>query len=341
MALLITRKAASLLATILLATFVCFVLLRVLPGDPARVILGLLASPHALAVLRQQLGEGKPIPSQFWLYLRSFFTGNWGYSYTTGEPVRTLIGQRIMASVELGLFAFGLAFTSALTLAVAATYHRHPLLDRVVRGVSFVALGTPVFWLALIGLIVGFEQLHIFPGPEGRLSPGMTPPPTVTGLYTVDSLISLNFGDFINAIWHLLLPGMLLAFAPFAYLFRLLRANLLDVRSEPFLMVARSKGLSRWRAYMKHALPNAFLPTLTASGLIFAELLTGSILIESIFDWPGVGALIVTSIQRSDFAVVQAFILLTATLYVSTNAVVDVLYGVIDPRVRRPMRGVG
>jgi ABC-type dipeptide/oligopeptide/nickel transport system permease component len=166
--------------------------------------------------------------------------------------------------------------------------------------------------------------------------PPPPPPPEVTRLYTVDALIAGQPGVFLDALRHLFLPAVALGLAPFAYLVRLLRANLLEVSREPFIVVVRSKGIGRWTAFARHALPNAFLPTLTASGLLLAQLLGGSVLVEKVFNWPGVGALVVDSILRQDYAVVQAFILLSAFAYVSINLVVDVLYGVIDPRVRVP-----
>jgi peptide/nickel transport system permease protein len=166
------------------------------------------------------------------------------------------------------------------------------------------------------------------------LGPAVVPPPTVTGLYTVDAILTGQWGTLADALAHLLLPALTLGFAPFAYLVRLLRANLLEVAREQFILVVRSKGLGRWTAFARHALPNAFLPTLTAGGLLLAQLVAGSVLVERVFNWPGVGALVVTSILSQDYAVVQSFILLSAIAYVGVNLIVDMLYGVIDPRVR-------
>lgn len=330
----IVRRFASAAATVLFASFVCFLLLRVLPGDPARIVLGPLASQESLDLLRQEMGSDRPIWEQFWIFVRDFFSGDWGYSYAVGVPVRELIVSRVAATVELGLFAFVLALVPALLLALATTYRPRRTFDRAARGLSFIAIGTPSFWLALTALILFSQWLPVFPGPEGRLSPELTPPESITGFYIVDSLVTGQFAVAGDAVWHLLLPGLVLAFAPFAFIYRLLRTNLLEVRNEPYLVVVRSKGISRWTAFARHALPNAILPTLTASALVLAELVAGSVLVETIFVWPGLGALVVNSIQRQDYAVVQAFILLTAVVYVVINAIVDVLYGTLDPRVR-------
>ena len=191
-------------------------------------------------------------------------------------------------------------------------------------------------FLTLILLLIFFKAFRVLPGPEGRLSPGVAPPPHITGLYTVDALFSGKFATLGNSLEHLILPTLALAIAPFAYLVRLLRANLLDVSQEPFITVARSKGVDRWTAFTRHALPNAIVPTLTAGGIIFAQLIAGSVLVEGIFNWPGIGNLVVQSILVQDYAVVQDFLLLSAVAYVLINLAVDIICGVIDPRLRRP-----
>jgi ABC-type dipeptide/oligopeptide/nickel transport system permease component len=330
---LLSRLAGG-LASVFGASLLAFLFLRLLPGDPARLVLGPLASDDAVAQLSDQMGLNHPVWSQYWTYVSDFVTGNWGFSYTAGQRVTTQISARLPTSIELGLWAFLLAFGAALLLALLATYRRRPIVDGIVRGSAFVGLGTPPFWLALVLLVLGFSKLGIFPGPEGRMSPDVAAPRDVTGLLTVDAVLALDPRAFWDALWHLLLPAIALGFAPFAFLVRLLRANLLEIGPEPFLVVARSKGLSRWRAYTRHALPNAFLPTLTAGGLLLAQMIAGSVLVEKVFNLPGIGALVVDSILRQDYSVVQAFILLSACAYVVVNLVVDVLYGVIDPRVR-------
>ena len=316
------------------ASLVAFIFLRMFPGDPARLVVGPLATQQQVDAVRHQMGLDQPLYVQYWDYISGFFKGDWGYSFGNGQNVTTLMKDRIPASLELGLYAFLGAFIFAVIFALVTTYRRRPVLDGSVRTVTFIGLGTPPFWLGLLLLLLFFVHLGWLPGPEGRLSPSTTPPPHYTGLYTIDSLIAGQWGTWWDATRHLILPAFALGFAAFAYLLRLLRANLLDVSREPFLVVARSKGLSRWTAFQRHALPNAFLPTLTAAGLIFAQLIAGSVLVEKVFNWPGVGQLTVDSILRKDFAVVETFILLSAFAYVIVNMIVDFLYGVVDPRVR-------
>jgi peptide/nickel transport system permease protein len=333
-----TRIAVSRLGSSLLAIFgasiIAFILLRLLPADPARLIVGQFATEEAIEAQREALGLNDPLYVQYWTYITDFLTGDWGFSYAVGQPVIDQVGARLPASIELGLYAFLFAFVGAVVFALVSTYRHRPVVDGVVRGVAFIGLGTPPFWLGLLLLVLFFDVWGILPGPEGRLSIGATPPPEVTRLYTIDSLIAGEWGTFVDAGKHLILPAFVLGFAAFAFLVRLLRANLLEVAREPYITVARSKGLVRWTAFRRHALPNAFLPTLTAGGLILASLLAGSVLVERVFEWPGVGSLVTEGILQQDYAVVQAFILLGAFAYVAVNLVVDVLYGAIDPRTR-------
>jgi ABC-type dipeptide/oligopeptide/nickel transport system permease component len=337
----VSRRIAAELAggviSIFGASIIAFLFLRVLPGDPARLIVGPLASKEAIEQQHKAMGLDQPLWVQYWRYIRGIFTGDWGFAYTDGQTVRHEIVARLPASMELGLFAFLFAFLLAVVLAVLSTYRHRPWLDGSVRTASFFGLGTPPFWFGLIALLLFSQVWKVFPGPDGRLGPNTVPPPTVTHFYTVDALIGGQWATAWDALRHIALPAITLGLAPWAFLVRLLRANLLEVSRENFLLVVRSKGLGRRPAFQKHALPNAFLPTLTAAGLLFAQLLAGSVLVERVFNWPGVGGLIVDSILRQDFAVVQAFVLLSAVLYVIVNMTVDILYGVIDPRVRVPV----
>jgi ABC-type dipeptide/oligopeptide/nickel transport system permease component len=322
------------LASIFGASVISFTLLRLLPGDPARLILGPFASQESVDNFVKQMGWNRPIPEQYITYMKQFFQGDWGISYSTGDTVSRQMARGLPATVELGLFAFLFAVVGALVLALVATYRRRPVVDSAVNSLTFLGLGLPSFWFALMLLVVFYQDLKWFPGPVGRLGLQDRPPPTVTQLYSVDALIAGQWGTFANVLWHLALPTVALGILPMAFLTRMLRANLLDVSREPFLVVVRSKGVGRFTAFRRHALPNAFLPTLTASGLVLGYLLGGSVLVEKVFNWPGVGLLVTNAILNQDFAVVQVFILMSAIVYVVVNFFVDVLYGVLDPRVR-------
>jgi ABC-type dipeptide/oligopeptide/nickel transport system permease component len=332
----IAKRVLGSFGAILGATILAFIIMRALPGNPARLIVGPLATPQALASVSHEIGLDRPIFTQYWLFISHFFEGNWGYSYADGKSVSALIGERLPATIELAIFSFGITMICAVLAALLVTYRRRPIADRILRGVAYLGFGTPPFFIALILLIVFFRSFHVLPGPEGRLGLQATTPPAVTHMYTLDALIAGKFGTFWSAIEHLILPGVALGLSSFSFIVRLLRANLLEVSREPFITVARGKGLRRWTAFRRHALPNAFLPTLTAGGLVLGEFLAGSVLIERIFNWPGIGSLVFDAIVKQDYAIVQTFILLSAVMFVLVNLIVDLLYAVIDPRVRIP-----
>ncbi|HQV58664.1 MAG TPA: ABC transporter permease, partial [Ilumatobacteraceae bacterium] len=301
--------------------------------DPARLQLGPAATDEALRGLRREMGLDQPMWKQYWIYMTDFIQGDWGRSFKFGQRVFPLMRSRFAASVELGITAFVLAFVGATAAAVLTTYRRNKPLEKVANGTAHIGLGTPPFWIGLILLLLVSQKLGIFPGP-GRLDAEVAAPNKITGFYTIDFLLAGDIRGFLDAVHHLVLPAITLGLAPGAFLYRLFRANLLDVADSPFLLVARMKGVGRLRAFVRHAVPNAFLPTLTASGLLFGQMLGGSVLIEELFNWPGVGAAVTSGIRTQDFSVVQAFILISALMYVVISALIDVLYGVIDPRLR-------
>jgi len=329
--LILSRLSSSFIALIG-AAFFAFVALRLAPGDAARLTLGAFATDEALAALRSEMGLDRSVPEQFLIYLWDFFTGNWGRSYSLGEPVRSLLANRFPATLELGLYAFAMAFTAALTLALWGAHRRGRISDGLPKAMGVLALGIPQFWFGLVLLIVGFELTGLFPGPLGRLPTNMPAPVGPTGLFTVDALLSGDFTTFTAALHHLILPALALGLLPFGFLYRLLRANLEDVSQAPFALVARAHGQSRLRVMLTTLLPNAIIPTLTASGLIFGQLLAGSVLVERVFNWPGAGMLVTQGVLQQDYSVVQVFILLSALVYIVTNLFVDIIAGMIDPR---------
>ncbi|GGE12516.1 ABC transporter permease [Aureimonas endophytica] len=328
----VSEKLVSAILTLFGASLLAFLVLRAVPTNPARLIAGPFATDEVIAQVEATLGLDKPLPRQYLDYILHFLKGDWGFSYSAGQPVLDQILARLPASVELALYAFAFAFAGAVLLAVLATFSGSRWPDRALRAAAFVFMGVPPFWVALIFLILFFEQLGWFPGPVGR---GPVPPTEWTGFYTLDFLLAGDLAGFWEALRHLALPAVTLALGSLGYLIRLLRANLLDTAHEPFVTVLHAKGVGRLAIAFGHVLPNAFLPTLTAGGLILAQLLGGSVLVERIFTWPGVGGLVIDGILRQDYAVVQAFILLSAFIYIAVGVLVDILYGVVDPRVRR------
>lgn len=330
----LAARALGGLLTIVGASIVAFVFMRLLPGDPARLIAGEHASEQAVEIQREQLGLNDPVWRQYLEYMASFVRGDWGFSHSRGEPVLDQFVAAVPATLELASLAILMAFVGAVLGAVMAGWSRGGVLDGTVRASSYIGLGTAPFWLGLLVLIVFFERLRILPGPEGRLSPGMAAPPRVTGFHTVDALLVGDWSTWWDSLQHLILPGMTLGLVLYAWLVRMLRSSMLEFVREPFALVARSKGRGRWGVVVREVLPNALLPTVTAGGLIVAELLTSTVLAETVFNWPGAGRLVTDAIMQQDFAVVQAFIMLSACMTVTVTVVIDVLYGVIDPRIR-------
>lgn len=327
------RTILGVLLTLILASMVSFVVLRAVPGNPARLIAGPLATEDAVAAIRRQLGLDQPLPVQYLKYVADFVTLHWGFSYSNGENVTTVMSSRLPATLELALWAFIFAVIGSLLVATLASY-RGGILSGVAKIASLIGLGTPQFWVALVLILVFSSGLGILPGASGRLSSFLEAPPKVTGLYTIDALLSGQFVVFSDAMAHLLLPALSLAIIPASFLTRLITANQLDVARSPFVTVVRSKGVSRWQTHRRHVLHNALLPAISSAGMILAALITGSVLVEQVFTWPGIGQVLVQGIQRQDFAVVQAFVLLSAVLYVLTNSLADALMSLVDPRLR-------
>ncbi|NDL59374.1 ABC transporter permease [Phytoactinopolyspora mesophila] len=330
---LLVRVFSGLL-TVIGASIVAFFFMRMLPGDPARLIAGEYASEAAIEIQRAQLGLDDPFWQQYLTYIGDFVRGDWGFSHSRGQPVLDQFVAALPATLEIAFFAVALAFTAAVIGAAVTGWSRGGVLDGAVRASSYIGLGTAPFWLGLLVLIVFFERLQVLPGPEGRLSPGTAPPPRVTGFYLLDSLVAGQWSTWWDSLQHLILPGCTLALVIYAWLVRMMRSGVLEFVREPFALVARSKGRGRWGVVVRDVMPNALLPAVTAGGLITAELLTSTVLVETVFNWPGIGRLVTDAILQQDFAVVQAFIMVSACITVTVTVLTDLLYGVIDPRIR-------
>jgi peptide/nickel transport system permease protein len=332
MASLVIRRVLWTIAVLFAASLIAFLLLRVAPGDPAREILGPVATPAAVQNLRNEMGVNKPIFAQYEIYMSHLLRGDFGTSWQDREAVGKELGQRLPATIELALYAILLSIVLAIPIGVLAASHRR--FDRASRWGAVIGLGTPSFWLGLLLILLFFTKLKIAPAPFGRLNPGVTPPPKVTGLYTVDALIAGQPSVFFDALGHLVLPAVVLGLPLTAYLSRIVRRSMADVSRLDFVRTARAKGAGERRVLFRHALPNAMLPVITLSALAFGDLLAGAVLVEAVFSWPGVGGWVAQSILSQDYAPVQAAIILAALVYSLLNLAADVLYGVVDPRVR-------
>ena len=331
MLLFVLSRSMRALVTVFSSSLLAFIILRAMPADPVSLIVGPFANEETIRNLTEDLGLDLPLHVQYLTYVRDFFQGDWGFSYSVGRPVRDHMLALLPASAELALSAFLIAVLGATIIVIITRFLNNGPIDVIIRLFALLGIGIPQFWLSLILLIVFFEYLGMLPGPTGR---GAEPANLITGLHSVDALINGQWGILADNLRSLLLPSIALALAPMGYLIRLLRANIMDVEQEGFVTVLHAKGVAPLSIYGLHILPNAFLPTLTAAGLILAQLIGGSVLVEGVFSWPGVGKYVIDSVLRQDFAVVQAFILLSAVVYIAVNLLVDICYGLIDPRVR-------
>lgn len=312
-----------------------FILTKMIPGNPtvANLSQRALNDPEVVAAYRAKYGLDQPVFVQYILYIKNLLHLDLGTSIRTNKPVLDELARCYPATIELALFAIILAALLGILFGVISAMKRNSILDQVVRALSVTGVSIPSFWFALLVLYFFYYKLHIFPGP-GRLSNSFSAPATVTGMYVIDSLIEGNPAKALDALQHLILPGLVLAAFTMGLITRTTRSNLLDVMSTDYIRTARAKGLSRVGLIVRHALGNALIPVLTVIGLGLGNLLGGMVLVETIFNWPGVGQFAYESVLSVDYPSIIGVALLIALNYMVINTVVDILYGVIDPRVR-------
>ncbi len=328
-----SRFASSLpvLAAVLVFTFV---LMRLLPGDPAVFFsAGASGGREEIEMVRRQMGLDKPVPVQLVYYLRDVATGNLGRSMTTGQPVVADLVRRLPASLELTFTALFMALSLAVPLGVLAALRPNSLVDHAVRLVCSLGVCVPTFVSGLLLIYVFYYLLGWAPDPTGRLDVFSAAPPTVTGFLLVDTLLAGDGETFRAAAAQLVLPAATMALFVLAPLARMTRASMLAVLGSEFVRTGESVGLSRPRLIGVYALRNAIVPVLTIAGIVFSTMLGANVLVEKVFSWPGVASYALDALLNSDYAPVQGFVLLMAAIFVLVNLVVDILYGLADPRV--------
>ncbi|MBK5923993.1 ABC transporter permease subunit [Rhodovulum sulfidophilum] len=315
-------------------TLISFAFIRVLPGDPIIVMAGERGMSEArYQELREQFGFDQPVLVQFWDYLTGILHGDLGMSYVTKKPVWDEFFALFPATVELSLCAIVLAICLGLPAGVIAAVNRGKFFDRALMSTALVGYSMPIFWWALLLIIVFSGTLGWTPV-SGRIDL-LYYFPDATGFMLIDSLMSGQKGAFASAVSHLILPSIVLATIPLAVIARQTRSAMLEVLGEDYIRTARAKGLSPMRVSGLHALRNALIPVVTVIGLSVGVLLAGAILTETIFSWPGIGKWMVDSIYRRDYPVVQGGLLLIAGMVMIVNLIVDLLYGVINPKIRK------
>ncbi len=312
---------------------VTFLLTRALPGDPAAFFAGAAATPEAVEQIREKLGLNKTLLEQFGLYLRDLAQGDFGQSLSTGQPVLTELVQRLPASLELTFFALLLATVIALPLGIMAATRPGSWIDHLCRLITTAGVSLPTFFTGLLLAYVFYFLLGIAPSPLGRLDPVFSPPKSVTGMYLVDSLLAGEGGLFRACLAQLILPAVTMGIFVLAPLARMTRASMLGVLSSDFIRTARASGLSSSTVLYTYAFRNALLPVVTTLGMVFSFLLGSNVLVEKVFAWPGIGSYAIESLTASDYAPIQGFVLTMGVLYVLLNLAIDLVYGLIDPRV--------
>ena len=320
--------------TFLGVTLISFAFIRVLPGDPIIAMAGERGvSPVRYAELQEQFGFDRPLIVQFWDYFIGVLQGDLGQSFVTRKPVWDEFFALFPATLELSTCAIIIAITLGLPAGVIAATHRGKFFDRALMSSALVGYSMPIFWWALLLIIVFSGNLGWTPV-SGRIDL-LYYFPNVTGFMLIDSALSGQSGAFTSAVRHLILPSIVLATIPLAVIARQTRSAMLEVLSEDYIRTARAKGLSPARVNGLHALRNAMIPVITVIGLMVGTLLAGAILTETIFSWPGIGKWMVDSIFRRDYPVVQGGLLLVAVMVMVVNLIVDLLYGLINPKIRK------
>jgi peptide/nickel transport system permease protein len=310
----IAKRALVAIALIIVVGSLNFAILHLAPGGPETVFLNPRITPAAKALILKQFGLDKPIQDQYFLYLEGMVTGKWGLSYFYSESAFTVIASRIPATLLLMVPSLILTVVIGIVMGILSVRRPYSLLDRFLSSFAFFFYSMPVFWLGFILLTVFAVFVHVLP------AGGMT------------SITATGFG-IIDYLWHLILPVTALTLINIANFSLLVRSSMIEVLDQNYIMTARGKGLSERLVFYRHALRNGLLPTVTMLGLFVGSLLTGAILTETVFSWPGLGSLTFDSISRRDYPVVLALFFIFSILTIFSNLITDIVYGLLDPRI--------
>lgn len=314
--------------------FITFFLTRIVPGNPVDRMVGFFVSDERRAEIMREYGFDQPYTAQFVRYLGGLVRGDLGVSFLTSRPVVQDLRQRFPATLELTLYAMTFAVIAAVPLGIASAVWKDSWLDHLGRVISVLGVSMPVFWFGLVLVYLFFFKLGIAPPPIGRLELGVPAPPTVTGLITLDALLAGNAAALWSALRLLILPAFVLGFAAMAPLARMARSGMVEALDAPYVRAARALGLPARVVVLRHALKNSLLPVVTMIAVVFGYQLGGVVLIEAIFAWPGLGQYAFNAAANADYPAIQGFILYATTIYILVFLAVDLLYALLDPRVR-------
>ena len=319
-----------------LATLVVFLIANTVPGNPVLAQLGDVAASNKefVAHWRQKWGLDLPLWERYLIFLKGLVHGDLGTSIASQRPVLDDIVNYAPATIELATVGFLLSIIVGVPLGVLAAVRRDSWIDHGARFISLLGVSSPTFWLAFIMLAIFYGGLQIAPGP-GRLDAIALPPPRVTGLYLIDSALAGDWDTFKDALGHLVLPSIVLAAATVGLITRTTRAAMLESMQQDYVRVARAKGLKERGIVVGHVLPNALIPVVTLGGLAYANLLTGAVMTETVFSWPGLGRYTFRSAAALDFPAIMGITLIVAITYLVINLLIDISYALLDPRVLR------
>lgn len=310
-----------------------FVISHMIPGDPISLAAGPQATPEMIENLRRQFGMDKPLWQQYVMYIANLLRGDWGMSMLSRRPVFQELKAFLPATLELVLTATFIAVILGIPMGIAAAVFRDRWPDQGSRLFSLSAVSVPSFWLAILFQLALGLYLGLFPI-GGRLDTTLAPPPTVTGMITVDSILARNWETFTNGVHHLILPAITLCIPSLATITRMMRAGVLEVMHEDHVRMQRASGLPERAVFFKYVLKIALISTVTMIGLQFGWQMAGSVLIETVYDWPGVGLYAMKSAMSLDFQPIMGIALIYGLIFALVNILVDVTYGFLDPRIR-------
>jgi peptide/nickel transport system permease protein len=332
MARYIARRLLLMLLVIVGMSVITFSLSRVVPGNPARLLAGPHARQEQVDALAERYHLSGPIPEQYLIYMSGLLRGDLGLSVTTRRPVTEDLAEFLPATIELTMTAFVITVLVGLPVGIVSAATRGRIFDHASRIVTIAGVSLPIFWLGLVLQVLFYKHLGVLPI-GGRLGTLDIAPPRVTGMYLIDSLLAGDLELFRSSVIHLILPAVTLAAGSVAVVTRMMRASVLETMGADFVRTARAKGLTEPSLLRRHVMRNAFIPTLTVLGLQVGYLLAGNFLVESVFNWPGIGLYAIDAVSNLDYAAIMGVTLIVSVVYIVVNLVVDILYVLLDPRI--------
>jgi len=330
---IIFNRLISVIPNIFGVIIVTFIIVRILPGDPAIFFAGPLASAEAIEKIKIEMNLDKNLFQQLIIYITELFQGDLGNSLTTGQPVLIDLIKRLPASLELTLCSLIFSFIISIPVGIYSAIKKDTLFDHIVRATVTIVAALPTFFVALLLVFTLYYVFPIASAPFGRLNLFADPPDFFTGFYLIDSLIIGDFNLWYASFSHLILPSISLGLFAVAPLTRMIRASMIEILSNDFIIAAKSYGLSTYKVIIIYAFKNVLISLLNTFGMIFSFLLGASVLVEKVYSWPGIGTYAVKAVLTSDYASVQGFVLVIAILYVILNLFIDVISKLFDPRI--------